>query len=271
MNKKTDNNMVRYLLGQVPEEQQLQMEEQFFENDEHYQQLLAVEDELRYEYAQGGLTRDQRKRFEQRFLTSEADRQRVALAGEILAKAYQASPKSEQKKSWLAFFKASSPFAFASAAAALLVVISGSWLILHTVQLQNRINQLEAVHSVEKRSQPTQPEQPQSKPPAPPAVFSFVLAPGLTRDGGGPKRLIVPAGAGSVQLQLQAKVRYPRYRASIQTLDGAEVWSRDVPGTTLVIPASALPRGDYMVTLLGITASGDAEDAGDFYFSVARR
>lgn len=310
MNKKTDQDalLIRYLLGELAEEQLLEMERQFFNDDEFYQLLLAVEDELRYEYAQGGLTRDQRERFEKRFLTSDAERERAALAGSVLTKLYEASaasaPEVREKRGWwgsfLGFVAAGAPgmrFGYASAAAALLVIVGGSWLILHTIQLQNQVAQLEAARrSVESDSQRQlagarvqqdqltkrleqeqsrihEMEQTLAKRPAEPSIFGFVLVPGLLRDSSGPKRLIIPPGEGEVRLQLQTntKEKYPRYRVSLQTLDGATVFEQDTREAAVVVPARLLPAGDYMVTLHGITASGESEDAGDFYFTVVGR
>lgn len=74
--------MVNYLLGELPEEEQLRLEERFFTDDEYYQQLLALEDELLYDYAAGGLSSEQRVKFEQRFLSSpQARRSRVGKSG----------------------------------------------------------------------------------------------------------------------------------------------------------------------------------------------
>jgi len=298
--------MIRYLLGELAEDRQLEMEERFFKDDELYQQLVAVEDELRYEYAQGGLTQGQRERFEKRFLTSDSERERVAIAGAVLSKAYQASaamaPPVPEKQGWwdavIGFVTGGVPgmrFGFAPAAAALLVVLGGSWLIFHTIQLQNQVAQLEAARrSVERDSQQQlagargqqdqlakQLEQEKSRlhdmekaltqKPAETSVFGFVLLPGLLRDSSGPKRLSIPAGALSVRLQLETKEKYPRYRVSVQTLDGDAVLDQDVFQPAIVVPARLLPAGDYMVTLHGILASGDSEEAGDFYFTVVRR
>src|SRR5215471_11709147 len=93
MKRETDQDMLmsRYLLGELPEEEQVRMEERFFTDDELYQQLLALEDELKYEYAQGGLSAEQRRAFERRFLQTAAERRKVAVAGSVLDKCYAAS------------------------------------------------------------------------------------------------------------------------------------------------------------------------------------
>src|SRR5690348_10746896 len=95
MKRETDQDtlMSRYLLGELPEEEQIRMEERFFSDDELYQQLLALEDELKYEYAQGGLSAEQRRAFEKRFLQTAEDRRKVAVAGRVLEKCYAASAR----------------------------------------------------------------------------------------------------------------------------------------------------------------------------------
>jgi len=88
MKRTTDETalMTRYLLGDVSEEEQVQLEEQFFADDESYQQLVALEDELRYDYAQGTLNPRQRGLFEKRFLTAPAEQKKVELAKAVLLK-----------------------------------------------------------------------------------------------------------------------------------------------------------------------------------------
>src|SRR5262249_37041719 len=90
MKNKTDQDALwtSYLLGELGEEAQNRIEEQFFTDEDSYQQLLALEDELKYEYAQGGLTPQQRRAFEKRFLRSPEDHQKVAVAGALLNKAF---------------------------------------------------------------------------------------------------------------------------------------------------------------------------------------
>src|ERR1035441_6404894 len=81
--------MTRYLLGEATEQEQSRLEEQFFTDDPCHQQLLALEDELRYDYAQGGLTPHQRKLFEARYLADQAGKERAALAKAVMEKPYE--------------------------------------------------------------------------------------------------------------------------------------------------------------------------------------
>ena len=73
---------------------------------------------------------------------------------------------------------------------------------------------------------------------------------------------------------------YPSYRAVLRTADDEEVWSQDglssqrTPAGKAVglsLPASLLTSGDYLLTLRGVTARGDIEDAGQYVFRAVRR
>ena len=108
MKRTTDETalMIRYLLGDVSEDEQLRLEEQFFTDEDSYQQLTALEDELRYDYAQGNLTPRERQLFEKRFLTTPADRKKVDLAKAVLQKSSSSrcpcrwSPQRPQFRPW---------------------------------------------------------------------------------------------------------------------------------------------------------------------------
>src|SRR5205809_7076244 len=86
MNSQANNEdlLVRYLLGEVSDEEQVRIEQLFFTDDQYFEQLLAVENELRYDYAQGKLSDNNRRRFEKRFLVSSEDRAQTSLAEALL-------------------------------------------------------------------------------------------------------------------------------------------------------------------------------------------
>lgn len=75
-----DEALQRYLLGQLPEEEQRRLEERFFSDDECFEELLAVEDDLVYDYARDVLADRERELFERRFLGVDGTPQRVAAA-----------------------------------------------------------------------------------------------------------------------------------------------------------------------------------------------
>ncbi len=324
---KNENLMTQYLLGDLPEAEKLRLEEQFFTDDEAFAQLQALEDELRYDYARGGLSGEQRRQFEQRFLSLPGEPQRVALAQAVLETVAQANlPKAAERKVVAAetpsFFRSLSAFfgrqnsglQIGLAAASLLLLLGGSWLLYQTVTLRGQVEQLEVAragqeqqrHQLEQqatdqrtrgeqlnaqleaeRKQRTELEQElakqkaeavranESSPSAPATLLSFLLTPGLSRDIDSTKRLTIPATASQVRLQLTLKRpgNYQSYQALLQTLDGANLWSRNLPNGRAVmvtIPAKLLPPGDYVVVLKGKTAGGQLEEIDEYHFNAAR-
>jgi hypothetical protein len=115
-----------------------------------------------------------------------------------------------------------------------------------------------------------------------PFVISFVLTPGQVRGADELKRLRIPAGADRLRLQLVLKGEggYKSYRAVLRTAEGEEVWSRaglrarageSGRALSLSLPARLLAADDYELTLSGLTAGGDLEEVGDYYFGVVKR
>src|SRR5215470_15530830 len=88
MRDEADNEklLTRYLLGNLPEEELLQVEGEFLSDDQGYERLLALENELFYDYAQNKLSPSEREQFEKRFLSSELNRKRAMIAAAIARK-----------------------------------------------------------------------------------------------------------------------------------------------------------------------------------------
>jgi anti-sigma factor RsiW len=128
---------------------------------------------------------------------------------------------------------------------------------------------------------PTTPDR-KSEPPASSTIFSFARSPGLVRGDSGPKRITAPAGAVSLRLRLllTRPDNYRGYHATLQTLEGTELWQVDTPraGSTasgrsviITLPAQLALRGDYVIILKGRTETGEMEEIDEYYFSVMRR
>ncbi len=85
---------IRYFLGELSEEEQTQLEEQYFDDDECFDQLLAFEEELIDDYVQGELPPHARERFETYFLTTAERREKVEFA-KALQKVVSETEKEE--------------------------------------------------------------------------------------------------------------------------------------------------------------------------------
>jgi hypothetical protein len=300
-----DELRMRYILGDLPEEEQIALEEKFFSDDEAYQQLLALEDELRYEYARGGLSGEQRAAFERRFLQTPADRERVEVARSVLEKAFEvrrqaerpvaAARVSEAKQPWWRrlgpLFSIGSPvLQYGMVAASVLLVTGASWLAIQNMRLQHQVGALQAVQQIARRREIAREAErerlrtelaqererrltPGKESPEGPLLLSFVLSPGLARDAEGPKRLVVPSGTRDVRLQLgvQPDATIQKFHISLQTLEGKEIWTQDAARPVATVPGRLLAPGDYLLNLKRFTASGEAASEDDFYFTVAMK
>ena len=144
--------IARYLLGDLPEEQQVAIEDRAFADKDYLALVTAVENDLIDEYVRHELTTTERQQFERQFLASAERRKRVEFA-KALARV-PAIPErtvvSERAQwSWrdslYAFISGLNPAArFAMAAVILLLLVGGAWLLTETLRLRRQLTQLQA-------------------------------------------------------------------------------------------------------------------------------
>lgn len=139
----------QYLLGAVTEAERTQLEDRLFADDEFHEQLLALKSELADEYVRGELSVTERARFAQRFLHSEAGRQRVAFAHALLEALPEPEPVAapavvgaEQSVWWqsLLGFWRTPAWQFAMAAAAILLAFGSFWLYRERTRLHSELD-----------------------------------------------------------------------------------------------------------------------------------
>src|SRR3954468_18724944 len=75
-----EQQIVRFLLGELPEDDRQSVEVRLFQDDSFYHHIVALQEELADSYVRGGLTPDQRKQFESYFLQSQKRKERVDFA-----------------------------------------------------------------------------------------------------------------------------------------------------------------------------------------------
>src|SRR5215471_4881323 len=75
-----EGRLVRYLLGDLSEEEQVEIEDHAFGDPQHLLYLQAVESDLIDEYVRDRLTKSERRQFEDRFLASAERRRKVDFA-----------------------------------------------------------------------------------------------------------------------------------------------------------------------------------------------
>ena len=86
MKQKSDNHelLLRYLLGELTEEEQSRLERRYFTEDDLFEEMLLVEDDLIESYARGELSERERERIEKHFLMSDERREKLTLARALI-------------------------------------------------------------------------------------------------------------------------------------------------------------------------------------------
>ncbi len=121
--------MVSYLLGEMSEDKQARFEDRYFADDELFEQMVIVKEELIDAYVRGHLDRRERERFERNFLNSPERREQVAFAQALRQKlsglGAEAPASAPTPSSWRAWFDWRPPRVWGWAAAAALLLVAG--------------------------------------------------------------------------------------------------------------------------------------------------
>lgn len=257
-----EKTLRRYVQGDLDEALRDELEELLVTDPEAFEALGVVEDELVEEYLEAGASAPGGEGLAQGLLASADGRRRLlftrALKERAAAEATRpADPAREvvgraaavaARPSWIETLvdalrpKRWQPAGVAVASALALSLSANVWLASR---------------------------RPASPGPSPAATPSLVLAPGLLRAEGTLPRLAIPPDAPVVRLVCELSSQdYAHYRAAVLDDDGEEVWSasrlRAEPAEgrsvlALLVPAALLTRGDYRVTLAGVTEAGAQE------------
>ena len=153
--------IVQYLLGELTEEQQVEIEDHAFQDQQYMQNILAVESDLIDEYVRGEIPPEQLRKFERHFLASDQRLRKVEFARSLAVVASESeAPETARpldaitpvtrQPSRFAFLRAFSirafkpAVAFSLAAAALVLVIGATLLIRDGLRLRAELGQLRA-------------------------------------------------------------------------------------------------------------------------------
>jgi hypothetical protein len=130
----------RFFLGDMAEHERDGFEANFIENQELFDRLSVVEDELIESYVRDTLAAGDRQKFEQNFLVSKRRRERVEFTRGLIGKLGQEKKASAVKKTETAAAAQNSVWrsitdflrapAFAFSAAAILLAVLGGWFLL---------------------------------------------------------------------------------------------------------------------------------------------
>jgi len=160
----SENLIARYLLGELSEEQQVEIEDQAFADQKYLASITAVENDLIDEYVRNELSPAERQRFDKHFLASAERRKRVEFARALASVIEeQAVPKKivvreSQSWSWMdsiyAFINGLAPTArIAFVSAVPLMLIGAGYLGLETLRLRRELTELRAANQSQQNSQ----------------------------------------------------------------------------------------------------------------------
>lgn len=304
-NLENENEIRRFLLGEMAGDERTAFEAGFLADQDQFESVKVVEDELIEAYVRGQLDAATNEKFERRFLTTAKRRERVAFTRAMLEKLappkqeiiYTANASPSLLGSLAEFFKRPA-FAGATAFAVLLIALAG-WLLFRTPRTKeieivrqdtptpapaivqtpvvNGSPVNENINTVKpdvnaNRNENTRPEKPA---PAPQTVTLALFA-GTLRSGGSTGTLNLPKEAKGANLILNLEATdYKTYRADIVDQNGDLVFRSGPlkprgPRLTVHVPSREIQNGDYLVKLTGLDNAGHAESVADYQFRVDR-
>jgi anti-sigma factor RsiW len=145
----SEQMMIQYLLGELPEAWQVQFEERLFTDPDSYTQLQVVEENLIDEYVRGKLSADRHVSFESHYLVSERRRRKVAFARTlILTISELPTPARHEITQWrqtpVSWRERTTASRIAFVALALMVLSSSVWIMIEMAQLRKQQDQLKS-------------------------------------------------------------------------------------------------------------------------------
>ena len=271
--------IARYLLGDLPEEQQTEIEDRAFRDEGFLQDIIAVESDLIDEYVRHELRDSQRRQFETRFLASAERRRKLEFARALSTVGSEAEVAEKElrpavvptpitwRDSLAAFVSVLSPAAkFAMAAAVLLIVFGGSWLLVQTYRSRGELARIRQEQQAGHNDQQALEQQianerarsddlaaqlqrekearqqtealvqererarnEQAKQPDQPIIVSLALLSGISRSGGVRPKLVLPQSARLVRLQvgIDPEDQYKSFSVELRAQGGQQIWSRN--------------------------------------------
>jgi len=244
-----DHNRIRlYLLGKLADSEKEQIEQELLANDDLFEEILIVEEELADDYVAGKLSLAERADFEGHFLATPERQQNLrfaqALNRYVTTEANRKlktapDPVNWTTKSWLA--------RGAAVVAVIALAVTALWFII-----------------------------PRSQTPRTFTTLTLTISPNTRDQGAQSTRVPLPLNADALRISLRLPNPPPpavRYRVEILGDNGAnrslEAATQDSESVVFVIPSAELRRGRYAVNLFAIQADGTAQRiSGSYYFTV---
>lgn len=294
----TDDQLISYILGCLPEEATERVDELSIIDDELAARLRLIEDDLVDAYASGTLSVERRARFESFYLASPRRRRKAAFAKGFLAKVDRPEPRLSAVPQPAIVPRPASrrrvlPWAQAAAVAFLVGV---SVLVLQHVYLRRDLNiaRQQATAATERANAVSAELDQQRKAVAaatqaaadaraarPLSAIALVLRP-QTR-GVGPTPIIsVAPGSRNVPVELEFEaagsaaydvtLKDPATNRIIwRSAPAPPIRDRLVPAVSIGLPAALLKSQHYALDLFALRSGAAPDFVGTYAFEVARQ
>ena len=139
----------QYLLGLSSEAERERLESEYFADEDAFQEMLTAEDDLIDAYVRNELSANERRRFEERFLTSPQARERVQFARTLAGTPARKIKREVGGSTWWSGFFASlwanaTPLRAGAVMAVLALLVGFSWLLVERSRMNNELRELRA-------------------------------------------------------------------------------------------------------------------------------
>ncbi|HEX8888605.1 MAG TPA: hypothetical protein VF779_05490 [Pyrinomonadaceae bacterium] len=253
----TDERIIAYLLGELPAEESDQFEDECFAEEHWPMQISLAEEDLIDHYLRGELTTEQRQRFEQNYLTTEARKERVVMAASLLRhvdeQSHDSIAEDAREVTWIGRLRASwggPRWALTTALAlASIVIVVGGLLWLYRPL----------------------PSRPQTF-----ATLTLTISSNSRGEGSPVSKVKIPPEAEGLRVSLKLPDGLPqvgRYRIQLENEKGetkpVELAGQETQSVSVLIPSAQLTPGEHVLKLFIVKDDGTEQRIpGSYLFIV---
>lgn len=274
--------MRRFLLSDLDEAQQEQVEERLLSDEDFAERLSEAQDSLIDDYVFDALPVRERQRFENSFILTDERWKKIrfvqaieSYVGDDASSLHARHGRPRLTPSWwensLQLVWSHKAWAILSLAVVLLVAL----FVLKALKSESNKTALLAQRATIEHQVAELNKRAVDDPQAPP-MLELSLQPTLLREGSGMKKVTITDDVKMLGLKFELQTRqYESYRAQVQTADGTELFAigaltpdAGLKSVLLKIPSIFLPTGDYQVLLSGVADDGRVVDAGHYFFRI---